>query len=247
MTALFPSTPPSRPPAASRIKPSALRSIARSVRDGSRQTFQRLRLNQGLATLERTLRIGATPGPRLLNQLVRGWGNEAWSAGTPLLQAILDWLPRTKGAIAECGSGLSTLVLATGASQSGRHVYTFEHDADWAGRVESRMPSRLRKSVKLLVTPIRSYGAFDWYSLEGVAAPASIGFVVCDGPPGATRGGRYGLGPVLRSQLAPGCIVLLDDTQRPSESEVVSRWCSEMGASVVHKGETYNILSLGTA
>jgi hypothetical protein len=44
---------------------------------------------------------------------------------------------------------------------------------------------------------------------------------VCDGPKGTTRGGRYGLAPVMKDRLAPGCIVLLDDTSREAERAII--------------------------
>lgn len=182
-----------------------------------------------------------------MERLVRGWGNEAWSADGSLLTTMLDWFPKTSGTIAECGSGISTLVLATAARATGRRLFSFEHDPDWAARLKRNLPDNLRGSADLCVTPIRDYGEFDWYSLKDVQLPADIGFVVCDGPPGSTRGGRYGLGPVLKPYLAPGCIVLLDDTQRSSEHEVVLRWCAELGAAVIHEGSTYNVLQVSPA
>jgi hypothetical protein len=197
-----------------------------------------------MAKLDECLRAGRLPDTRLLDRLVRGWSNEAWSAGSPLLSAMLEWLPRSTGTIAECGSGISTLVLASAARAAGRQVFSFEHDPAWAGKLSRSIPEQLRSSVELCVTPIRSYGEFDWYSLDGITPPTDIGFVVCDGPPGKTRGGRYGLAPVLKPFLARGCIVLLDDTQRTSEHEVVQRWCKELNGTVIHEGGTFNVLEV---
>jgi hypothetical protein len=201
-------------------------------------------LRSSLTRLEEYLRAGRQPDANVMERLVRGWGNEAWSAGAALLSAMLEWLPQSTGTIAECGSGISTLVLASAARATGREVFCFEHNPQWAAKLKSAIPQQLRSSVELCVTPIRSYGEFDWYSLEGVAPPTDIGFVLCDGPPGNTRGGRYGLGPVLRPYLAPGCIVLLDDTQRSSEHQVVLRWCEELNAAVIHEGGTFNVLEV---
>ena len=179
-----------------------------------------------------------------MERLVRSWGNEAWSADLQLLTAMLEWLPKTSGTIAECGSGLSTLVLGTAARASGRRVFSFEHDPNWAARLQHDLPDELHRVIDLCVTPIRNYGDFDWYSLAGVQLPTDIGFVLCDGPPGSTRGGRYGLGPILTPFLAPGCIVLLDDTQRNSEHDIMMRWCAEIGSVVVHRGPTYSVLEV---
>jgi hypothetical protein len=221
-----------------------MRALARTLRDTLRQTHRRMLLRSSLTRLDDCMRAGRKPDTRLMERLVRGWGNEAWSAGAALLNAVLDWLPKSTGTIAECGSGISTLLLASAGKASGREVFSFEHDPAWAAKLKNAIPDRLRSSVDLCVTPIRSYGDFDWYSLEGVTPPTDIGFVLCDGPPGKTRGGRYGLGPVLRPYLARGCIVLLDDTQRSSEHEVVLRWCEELNAEVIHEGGTFNVLEV---
>jgi hypothetical protein len=123
-------------------------------------------------------------------------------------------------------------------------VFSLEHEPRWAARVQRNIPKHIRDSVDLCVTPIRNHGEFDWYSLDDVRVPTDIGFVICDGPPGSTRGGRYGLGPVLTPLLAPGCIVLLDDTRRPSEQDIMMRWCAELGATVKHQGSSYHVLEL---
>jgi hypothetical protein len=223
------------------------RAVARTIRDSLRSSLRRIQLRSALSSLERVLDRNALPDSQLMKQLVQSWGNEAWSASEPFLNAILQWLPRTQGAIVECGSGLSTLMLGVAASKSARIVCSLENDPDWEARVRAAIPERVRPSVRLLSTPIRSYGDFDWYTTEGKAIPAQIGFVICDGPPGSTRGGRYGLVPVLEKAFAPGCIVLLDDTQRDAEREVMELWCSKFGAQIVDRGETYCALRIGGA
>jgi hypothetical protein len=202
-------------------------------------------LRSSLHRLDECIRAGKIPEAPLVARLVRGWENEAWSADVPLLTGLLEWLPRSSGTILECGSGLSTLVLGTLARISGRRVLSLEHDPQWAARVERDLPQDLRATIDVCVTPIRNYGEFDWYSLDGVRLPSDIGFVLCDGPPGSTRGGRYGLGPVLMPLLAPGCIVLLDDTRRASEQDIMNQWCAQFGAAVRDGSSTYHVLEVG--
>jgi hypothetical protein len=221
-----------------------MRTLARNLRDAIRTSHQQLLLRRALVRLDECIRAGGTPEPQLVARLVRGWANEAWSADLPLLNAMLEWLPRTSGTILECGSGLSTLVLGTAARINGRRVFSLEHEPRWAARVQRAIPKPMRDTIDLCVTPLRNQGEFDWYSLAGVRIPTDIGFVVCDGPPGSTRGGRYGFGPMLRSLLSPGCIVLLDDTRRAAEHDIMMRWCAELGARVVHRGSTYHVLEL---
>jgi hypothetical protein len=221
-----------------------LKDAARRIRDDSRTSIQRFFLRRHLLTLDRALAGGQAAKSRTMNGLVRAWGNEAWSTGVPLLTAMLEWLPRTSEAIVECGSGLSTLVLASAALRLNRKLTSLEHDSSWAARVNDHLPAQVRTHVDIAITPLKDYGEFDWYSLDAIAMPKQIGFVLCDGPPGMTRGGRYGLAPILRSRLAPGCIILLDDTQRSEEQAIANRWCKELSASVVFKAETFTVLSV---
>ena len=219
-----------------------LATVARRLRDDSRSALRTALLHRGLAQLERTIRSGRTPNRRLCERLVRGWSNEAWSANAALLSAILEWLPKSSGPIAECGSGLSTLVLATAASLSARPLHTFEHDDHWRAKVMRELPAHLGDKITISVSPLRSYGEYEWYSPDTSTLPDSIGFVLCDGPPGNVHGGRYGLAPLLGGRLANGCLILLDDTQRPEELCIVRRWQDELKASIIAESPTYAVL-----
>ncbi len=222
-----------------------LPAFAREARKGARNAFRNVQLSRGLAALERVLRGHGQPDLAHMQRLVRAWGNEAWSGDAMFLMNMLKWMQQTSGPIVECGSGLSTLLLASAATPSGRRVYSLEQNPRWAEFTNGRMPESLKGHVSVLAAPLRSYGSFDWYSIGVEAIPDSVGYVVCDGPPADTRGGRYGLGPVLGSRLARGSIILLDDTHRPEERAIVGRWCSELGASVVQEGATFTAIRVG--
>jgi hypothetical protein len=222
-----------------------LRALAGRLKKRSVEAHRHWLLARQLRALDRTLRAGATPSAVLLAKLVRGWANESWSAETTYLSSILNWLPKTSGLVLECGSGLSTLVLAVAASVRARHVLSLEHEPLWAARVGDALSASWTRNVELAVTPLCGYGEFDWYSLAGVATPTPIGFIVCDGPPGSTRGGRYGLAPVLRNYMAPGCIILLDDAHRAGERAIIERWCLELSATIVEESTTHCVIQVG--
>jgi hypothetical protein len=222
----------------------SIRGAASQLKHNSQAAVLLMLLRRRLGSLERTLRRGQLPNQRSIERLVRSWRNEAWSADSALLAALLTWLPRSTGPILECGSGLSTLVLATAASVARRDLWTLEHDPRWAARVSRELQPHLSSCATVLLAPLRDYGSYDWYAPDPAALPTSIGFVLCDGPPGDTRGGRYGLVPELRNRMRSGCIVILDDTQRPEEHSIVRRWSSELPASVVMEAATYTVLQL---
>ena len=160
----------------------------------------------------------------LLADLVHGWGN-TWSAQHEYLDACLREARTTTGPILECGSGLSTLLIGAVAQSRGTKVWSLEHEPKWAERIEKYLHKYRIFSVTVALAPIRSYGDFDWYSLPSLQTlPGKISMVICDGPPGGTRGGRYGLVPVMLEKLRHDCVLLLDDGAREQERLIATRW-----------------------
>jgi hypothetical protein len=168
---------------------------------------------------------------QLLTELVHGWGN-SWSAQHEFLAACLQAVRETDGPVLECGSGLSTVLMGAVAQSRGIRVYSLEHETKWATRVQKYLQRYRINSVTMCLAPIRSYGDFDWYSLPSLQAiPNRISLVICDGPPGGTRGGRYGLVPVMLDKLRPDCTILLDDGARDKERDIANRWGQMLGGN----------------
>lgn len=162
--------------------------------------------------------------PQLLTELVQGWGN-SWSAQHEYLSACLEHVRDSDGPVLECGSGLSTVLAGAVAQSRGIRIFSLEHDPKWAARTQKYLDKYRIYSVTMAVAPIRSFGDFDWYSLPSLQTiPGKIALVICDGPPGGTRGGRYGLVPVMLDKLRPDCTILLDDGARDDERAIAARW-----------------------
>lgn len=166
----------------------------------------------------------------LLSQLIYGWGNEGWSAREEFLVAALRHALCTKGNILECGTGLSTLLLGIIAQQNGRCLWSLEHSRPWGRKVRDELRTYRIDSVNMFVKPMKDYGEYTWYDAPLDKLPGNISLVVCDGPPGSTPGGRYGLVPVMKRRLAPGAVILLKDGIREGEQAIASRWVEETGA-----------------
>lgn len=93
---------------------------------------------------------------------------------------------------------------------------------------------------------LASYGDYTWYVPPLEQMPSGFGLVICDGPPGDTLGGRYGMLPVMKTRLARHCVILLDDVQRPAEREVAERWARELGTTYRSVGMEKPFAVLGT-
>lgn len=171
------------------------------------------------------------PAHPVFFDLVRGWGNFAWSAKREFLAASIHQALLTEGPILECGSGLSTVLVGYVAQTRGIQLWALEDSEEWAGRVERELERFRIDSARVVSTPLRDYGEFAWYTPPLSALPESFALVLCDGPPGRTKGGRYGLVPVMGDRLAAPCTILLDDANRDVESSIVARWSQELHAS----------------
>ena len=170
------------------------------------------------------------PGNPVVSDLVYGWQNEAWSAHDEYLVACIDHALTSRGPILECGSGLSTILIGAIAKKRGHCHWALEHTPWCASKVQRYLNKYKLDSVVLSVKPLKDFGDFCWYDAPLESMPDSFFLVICDGPPGSTKGGRYGLVPIMRKKLRPGCVILLDDAGREQELTIAKRWEVELGA-----------------
>ena len=160
------------------------------------------------------------------------WGNTAWAAGKSYLQAALHLVDATEGPVLECGSGLSTLLVGAALAHQNRRLVSLEHDRAWYLRLCVVIERYRLTNIDLRFAPLRDFGTYAWYDPEALPAGMSFQLVLCDGPPGKTAGGRYGLVPLLGERLARNAVILLDDFQRSEDRRVALRWAAEWPAVV---------------
>jgi len=85
-----------------------------------------------------------------ISSLIYGWRNEDWSALEEYLFYVLKQSFKTNGAILECGSGLSTILLGVVAQKTGNTVLTLEHNPKWVYKVSNVLRDFNIDSVHLL-------------------------------------------------------------------------------------------------
>jgi predicted O-methyltransferase YrrM len=170
-----------------------------------------------------------------MRDLLLGWGNP-WSIQQELIDELWARAWTTTGPILDCGSGLSTVLLAIIAEQRGIRVISLEHDPVWHYTLATQLERLRLTSVDVIRTRLHAYPEFTWYQLPDLM-PGDFSLVLCDGPPAQTRGGRYGLLPCMVGHLAPGAVILLDDAGREGELEVLQRWEAEYAVRWQVRGE----------
>lgn len=132
------------------------------------------------------------------------------------------------GDVLECGSGLSSLLLAMTAARRGMEVHTFEHNPKAAQQLAELLERYRLRNITVHHTPIVSYGGFDWYDFDADKLSKNFRLVICDGPARhLTDSGRYGLFPCMRERLDPRSKVIMDDSHHRIDRRVIRRWRRE--------------------
>ena len=195
-----------------------------------KRPVKRALLNRQLRHAIRELRKSGMNVPRreLLSELIKGWGNEGYSANLEYLETVARLSVDARGPILECGTGATTILLAILSERRDIEVWSLEHSVEWKTRIAQVLAHNGIGPARICWSPLIEYGEFDWYEPPLAQLPNEFSLAICDGPPGSTKGGRYGLLPVMGNRLPAGSTILLDDATRPGELEVLKRWQQEV-------------------
>lgn len=143
----------------------------------------------------------------------------------------------TEGNVLECGSGISSLLLAITAGRRQLQVHSFEHNREQHQLLSGLVERYRLHNITVHHTPIISYGGFDWYDFPENLLCDNFQLVICDGPARhLTDSGRYGLFPCMRERLDPNCRVIMDDAHRKIDRRVIRRWRHEHTIEVQNFG-----------
>ncbi len=157
-----------------------------------------------------------------------------WAASPDLLYLLARHAKTTKPQVVfECGSGVSTIVLARCMQQNGSgHVYTLDHDPQFAEETRRRLAEHgLSDWGSVVDAPLveHSIGAekYQWYDCQGLPE-SSVDMLVVDGPPEKLgSAARYPAGPILFPRLSEGASVFADDLITATMQRNLARWESE--------------------
>jgi Methyltransferase domain len=174
-----------------------------------------------------------------------------WAMRPTAIALLVGELERGRRHVVELGSGVSTIVLARAARESGGHVISIEHDRDWGAGIRRLLRRERLGAAEVIDVPLapldpakvavpsepalRAPG--DWYELEALhgACPGRIDLLVVDGPP-ADRAPdvlvRAPALPALQGRLDDDCTVALDDVGRRAERRTAELWAHALGCEL---------------
>lgn len=154
-------------------------------------------------------------------------------AGSPdFLKVLVEqlYLHQPK-VILEAGSGVSSIILSEAliAAQMDCDHYALDHLEKYADLTREKV-NHLRSQVWF--TPLKSYPIHNqnwlWYDIDPLEKIPAIDLLVIDGPPENIQPlARYPALPLLISKLSKNAIIILDDTNRADEQQIIQRWQQE--------------------
>lgn len=169
--------------------------------------------DQALARAVEKLRAGFDK--QAICDLHRAYDNP-WAAD-PLFLASAYILAREARTILDCGSGLTTLVLAL--ANPSAEIHSLEHDPIWATQTREMLDRFGVDNVELHCNPLKDHADGRWYGCRGLPAE-QWDLAVNDGPP-RTKADRTALYRLFQGRIST---VLADDTQDPEHLAALSGW-----------------------
>lgn len=161
-----------------------------------------------------------------------------------LYEHVVDEQPSN---IIELGSGTSTVAIAAALKESGGGRFlSFEHDLAYFEKTKDLLEiCQLESHVDLIYAPLDESeiegDKYNWYSLpydfiDTVVGAEGIDLLLIDGPPAATnRHSRYPALVRLKGYCNESTVILLDDSNRDEEREVLDRWNEMMGGEYSYR------------
>lgn len=156
-----------------------------------------------------------------------------WAASAPSILYLVETVLSDQRTpfVVECGSGTSTVWIGTALRHRGSgRVLALEHDLHYAEQSRRDLARHgLSDVATVLDAPIVEHelpgGRAPWYDISGLAGAEQITLLFVDGPPADTAShARQPALEVLGDRLADGALVVLDDTDRAEEREILEAW-----------------------
>jgi len=186
---------------------------------------------------------------------------------TALLYLLNDITIHKRKHVVECGSGISTIYIASLIKQLPQNItfHSIDHDDYWLSVVQNNLKEHnLENFVDLIHAPLTGQNKNfnsdgEWYDtsvLEKRINGNKIDLLFIDGPPANKNNcgfARYPAGPYFNSKLSDHFTIILDDACRKGEQLITEKWEEEYGfsftesilkgnISVASRGNKYNVL-----
>lgn len=159
-----------------------------------------------------------------------------WAATPELSVTLLKEIIRNKPKlIVGLGSGVTTLINGYALEKyvPDGQLYSFEHNSKFAGKTTAEAELHgLGKIINILTAPLKTTevegASYNWYDQDQFNLPGPIEMLVVDGPPLQTQKfARFPALPLLADKLSANATIIIHDTNRKEETEIIRLWLNE--------------------
>lgn len=160
---------------------------------------------------------------------------------TALMYLLNDIILHQRKHIVECGSGISTIMIASllKANNHEARFCSIDHDEQWIGILKDQLERLgVANYVEFVHAPLSSTdggwdGVAEWYDTQIIdqnmeSEPIDLLFI--DGPPANKDGNkhsRYPALPYFATKVSDSATIILDDSCRNAETQIAERWNNE--------------------
>lgn len=157
-----------------------------------------------------------------------------------VISSVFEHKPRL---VVELGSGVSTLVVGYCLQKLNQgEVISVDHEESYTRITKNNVLNHsLQNVVQVIYAPLKNITIYDktwlWYDLGFLTSlEQPIDLLIIDGPPGDLQKlSRYPALPLLIDSLSDNALVLLDDSNREDEQEIVKLWKQNFSLSKVEQ------------
>jgi hypothetical protein len=159
-----------------------------------------------------------------------------------IVRTIRQQRPRV---VVELGSGVSTVITAYMMKRYAGHLVSVDHSEEFMAVTRQNVRQHgLQEFVTFVHAPLcdmRVDGReHTWYRTSDLRVSGPIDLLVVDGPVASTCPlARYPALPMLRERMAESFTVLMDDTRRRDEREIIRLWSERYPELRVSNHERY--------
>lgn len=155
-----------------------------------------------------------------------------WSATPELALAVYQEIRKNKPEqIFELGSGVSTIIASYGLQQNDKGaIVSLDHDETYAQKTTNQLKNhKVDTFARVETCPLVSYemenSTWQWYDLKNLSLDKKIDMLLIDGPPVKTnKNARFPALPLLIDKMSDDAVIIMHDTNRPSEKSILSKW-----------------------
>jgi len=176
-----------------------------------------------------------------------------WALGADAIAWLLrEMHTRNSRVVVELGPGTSSVVLASSAAID-LEMVGIEHDLRFLETVAKQLELNGLDTYRLEHIPLKARTSgqrtVQWYDDQILdAMPDLIDVLIVDGPPNwSGTGNRSPAWAALGEKMGEGALILVDDTHRPDERDMVGCWIAGGELQLLHDGDTFMALEVKRA